>query len=82
MHKDNIIKYKSNRYSVPLGTYKPHGENTVYVRIEEDEIIIEKTPGGVPIATHPLSRGKGQLIKNTHHSSDRSKGIGAYMECQ
>ncbi|MGJ9386195.1 IS21 family transposase [Salipaludibacillus sp. CF4.18] len=79
VHKDNIIKYKSNRYSVPLGTYRPQGENTAYVRIEEEELIIEKTPGGVPIATHPLSRGKGQLIKNTHHSRDKSKGIQAYM---
>jgi transposase len=80
VHKDNIIKYESNRYSVPLGTYKPHGDNKVYVRIEEEELIIEKTPGGVPLAIHSLSRGKGLLIKNTHHSRDRSKGIQAYME--
>ncbi|WP_228409561.1 Mu transposase domain-containing protein [Radiobacillus deserti] len=63
VHKDNIIKYQSNRYSVPLGTYKPQGDNTVYIRIEEEELIIEKTPRGVSLATHPLSRGKGQLIK-------------------
>ena len=44
VHKDNIIKYQSNRYSVPLGTYKPQGDNTVHVRIEKDELIIEKTP--------------------------------------
>lgn len=25
VHKDNIIKYKSNRYSLPLGTYRPIG---------------------------------------------------------
>lgn len=31
VHKDNIIKFRSNRYSVPLGTYKPFGDNTVYV---------------------------------------------------
>ncbi len=80
VHKDNIIKYKSNRYSVPIGTYKPQGDNTVYIRIEEEELIIEKTPEGVPIATHSLCIGKGQLIKNTHHSRDRSKGIPAYME--
>ena len=80
VHKDNIIKYKSNRYSVPIGTYKPQSDNTVYIRIEEEELIIEKTPGGVQIAIHPLFRGKGQLIKNTHHSRDRSKGIPAYMD--
>ncbi|GAA0305678.1 transposase [Gracilibacillus halotolerans] len=79
VHKDNIIKYKSNRYSVPLGTYRPHGDNTVYIRAGEDELIIEKTPGGVPIATHPISRGKGQLIKNSDHTRDKSKGIKEYM---
>ncbi|MFD1708558.1 hypothetical protein ACFSCZ_17945 [Siminovitchia sediminis] len=80
VHKDNIIKYQSNRYSVPLGTYEPHGDNIVHVRIEEDELIIEKTPEGELLAVHPLSKGKGQLIKNAHHSRDRSKGIQAYMD--
>lgn len=80
VHKDNIIKYQSNRYSVPLGTHKPQGDNTVYVRTERDELIIEKTPGGVTLAIHPLSRGKGQLIKNRDHSRDRSTGIKAFIE--
>ena len=77
VHKNNIIKYQSNRYSVPLGTYHPHGDNTVYLRIDKDELIIEKAPGD-PLAIHALSKGKGQLIKNTHHSRDRTKGIQAY----
>ncbi|ALX47624.1 IS21 family transposase [Lentibacillus amyloliquefaciens] len=80
VHKDNIIKYQSNRYSVPLGTYQPHGDNTVYLRTAENKLIIEKTPGGAPIATHPLSLGKGQLVKNNNHFRDRSKGIKAYMD--
>lgn len=79
VHKDNIIKYKSNRYSVPLGTYKPYGENKVYLRLENDELIIEK-PDSVAIATHTLSKGVGKLIKNRDHSRDRTKGIQAYME--
>lgn len=80
VHKDNIIKFQSNRYSVPLGTYKPSGENKVFVKIENEELIIEKSPQGDRIAVHPLSHGKGQLIKNTHHSRERSKGIKEYME--
>ncbi|MFD1608819.1 IS21 family transposase [Oceanobacillus luteolus] len=80
VHKDNIIKYKSNRYSVPLGTYKPHGDNTVYIRIEQEKLIIQKTPEGVTVATHPLSTGVGQLIKNSDHTRDKSKGIKAYMD--
>lgn len=80
VHKDNIVKFCSNRYSVPLGTYKPHGENMVYVRVEDDQLMIEKTPQGEVLAIHPISSGKGQLIKNTNHSRDRSKGIHEYME--
>ncbi|MFS0577534.1 IS21 family transposase [Sporosarcina sp. 179-K 3D1 HS] len=80
VHKDNIIKFQANRYSVPLGTYKPNGDNTVHIRIVEDQLIIEKNPGEEPLAVHPLSKGKGQLIKNTDHGRDRSKGIQAYIE--
>ncbi|PIC62569.1 IS21 family transposase [Sporosarcina sp. P13] len=80
VHKDNIIKFQSNRYSVPLGTYTPHGDNTVHVRIDDDKLVIEKVPGTEALAIHPLSKGKGQLIKSKHHSRDRSKGIQAYMD--
>ncbi|MCK0473918.1 IS21 family transposase [Halalkalibacter sp. APA_J-10(15)] len=80
VHKDNIIKFQSNRYSLPLGTYKPQGDNTVYIQIDKEELIIEKTPGGKRLAPHLLSRGKGQLIKNSDHSRDKSKGIQTYME--
>lgn len=80
MHKDNIIKFQSNRYSVPLGTYKPNGDNTVRIRIVEDQLIIKKNHGEEPLAVHRLSKGKGQLIKNANHGRDRLKGIAAYME--
>ncbi|SDI43338.1 Transposase [Alteribacillus persepolensis] len=80
VHKDNIIKFRSNRYSVPLGTYQPQEDNVVYVRIENEHVIIEKHQGDKPLAIHPLSRGKGQLIKNNNHSRDRSRGIQEYME--
>lgn len=75
VHKDNIIKLYANRYSVPLGTYHTQGDNTVYVEIVEHQVFIRKTPVGEPIAVHPFSYGKGQLIKNTNHARDRSKGI-------
>lgn len=80
VHKDNIIKYKSNRYSLPLGTYRPRGDNTVYIEIQEEELIIRRDPNGEVLARHSLSHGKGQLIKNTQHTRDRSKGIQAYKE--
>lgn len=80
VHKDNVIKFKSNRYTVPLGTYTPFGENLVSVKIQDNQLIISLPSGGEPIAVHPLESGKGKLIKNTHHSRDRSQGIADYME--
>lgn len=80
VHKDNIIKYLSNRYSVPLGTYQSGGENEVLVMIEEDQLIIRKERKGAPLAVHPLAAGKGQLVKNSHHTRDRTQGIPAYKQ--
>lgn len=80
VHKDNIIKYKSNRYSVPLGTYRPKGDNTVYLDIQGDELIIRSDLQGEILARHPICHGKGELIKNTQHTRDRTKGIQAYKE--
>ncbi|MDQ0342540.1 hypothetical protein J2S14_001352 [Lederbergia wuyishanensis] len=79
-NKDNIIKFQSNRYSVPLGTYRPNGDNTVPTRIAGEELIIERIPGEEPLAVHRLSEAKGQLIKNIHHSRGRTKGIPTYMD--
>lgn len=80
VHKDNIIKYKSNRYSLPLGTYRPRGDNTVYLEIQGKELIIRADLQGEILARHPICHGKGELIKNTQHTRDRSKGIQAYKE--
>lgn len=77
---DNVIKYKSNRYSVPLGTYRRNGDNKVFIEIKEKELIIKKQSQGEILARHILSIGKGELIKNRQHSRDRSKGIQAYKE--
>ncbi|MFB9985909.1 IS21 family transposase, partial [Bacillus benzoevorans] len=77
---DNVIKYKSNRYSVPLGTYRPKGDNKVFIEIKEEQLIIRSAPQGDILARHKLSSGKGELIKDRQHSRDRSKGIQAYME--
>lgn len=77
IHKDSVIKYKSNRYSLPIGTYRLRGNNTVYIQVREMELIIRATPEGDVLAKHILCLGTGQLIKNRHHSRDRSKGIRA-----
>lgn len=85
VNKDNTIIYKSNRYSVPIGTYKPKGHNTVFIDIKEETddkimLIVLADNGNEVLAKHELSFGKGQLIKNKNHQRDRSKGIEAFKE--
>lgn len=77
--------YKSNRYSVPIGTHKPKGLNTVVIDIQEDDddrymLIIKTGNDGEVLARHELSTEKGLLIKNKNHQRDRSKGIQAFKE--
>ncbi|MFC4736271.1 IS21 family transposase [Bacillus daqingensis] len=80
VHKDNIIKYRSNRYSVPLGTYQPGGTNVVFITIEQDQLQIRQELNGELLAIHTITDGKGELIKNPHHARDRSLGIPAYKQ--
>lgn len=68
VRKDNTILYKSNRYSVPLGTYCPGrklaiNENQGILRIIDSET--EEL-----IADHATCYERGKLIKNRHHSRD------------
>jgi len=85
VNKDNTIIYKSNRYSVPIGTYRPKGLNTVAIELCTDEsnhkqLIIKRSHDGEVLAKHRLELSKGKLIKNRNHGRDRSKGIQAYKE--
>lgn len=78
IRKDNTIWYKSNRYSVPLGTF--HTTKQVYIEITDDNylLIIESTTGEF-IAKHQIESGKGNLIQDTNHTRDRTAGIDAYI---
>lgn len=79
VHKDNTIRYLSNRYSLPLGTYGTY--DTVCVKeTEEKELIIYHQHTGEIITKHAIPVGKGILVKNRKHSRDRTKGIPAYMK--
>lgn len=80
VHKDNIIKYQSNRYSVPVGTYNPKEENTVYLKVRDKQLFISKERDSEPIAVHPLCEGKGQLVKSTNHTRNYSVGIQEQLE--
>ena len=78
VRKDNTILYESNRYSVPLGTYRT--EKEVSLRVENDTLIIEPLFGDYEIAKHVISYGKGQLIKNTSHRRNTQPNIEALFE--
>lgn len=81
--KDNTIRFKSNRYSVPLGTYGSQAENQVFMEVKDGEagtLLIRKQPQGEVIAEHQISTVKGKLIKNRNHTRDRSKGIEEFKQ--
>jgi transposase len=65
---DNTIVYLSNRYSVPLGTYR--SARTVYLAVEGDHLRIMDAVGDM-IAEHKISTEKGKLIKLPAHRRDR-----------
>lgn len=78
VRKDNTIIYLSNRYSVPLGTYKKDKE--VYIETtDENRLIVREEKAGPVIADHKISHEKGKLIQDRQHKRDRNKGIPAYI---
>ena len=80
IRKDNTVRYKSNRYSVPLGTYKLGRDNTVYLEVSNDQLIIRQSLNGPVLASHKVDDRKGQLIQDRQHTRDRTQGINTYME--
>jgi len=79
VRKDNTIIFKSNRYSVPLGTYNK-GKEVYIEKPDDDHLNVLETPDGPIIAQHQISLDKGKLIQDRKHTRDRSKGIPAFMK--
>jgi transposase len=79
VHKDNTIRYHSNRYSLPLGTYNKY-EKVCIKESENKQLIIYIPVTGEIIAEHSIPEGKGRLIKDRKHSRDRTKGIDAFID--
>ena len=73
--KDNTVRYASNRYSVPIGTYNALPNNEVRIVIREKNMVVSHPIDGTTIAEHPISNEKGKLIQNRNHLRDRSKQI-------
>ena len=74
VRKDNTVLYKSNRYRVPVGTYRKG--RRVYVVVEGDDITITDAESGVLYARHPICHGKGELVgESTRKNRDKSKTL-------
>lgn len=67
IHKDNVIRFEGNRYSVPLGTFQSGVENIAYVSVTEASLSIFLHPNGGAIAVHKLSEEKGQVVTDPRH---------------
>jgi len=78
VRKDNTISYKSNFYSLPLGTYKGRG-STVSMKLAEGYIIFSDL-NEKEICRHLVAAGQGMKIKNNDHARDKSRAINALIE--
>ena len=73
VRKTNTIAYKSNFYTVPMGTYT--GQGTRLMVKEKGGAIEIYDINKKLICTHQLSSGKGKTISNTNHRRDTSKSL-------
>lgn len=73
VNKDNTVRYASNRYSVPLGSYTKYSEVNLLPDGQILKILAPHT--GEILAEHPISLEKGKLIKNVNHGRDRSTSL-------
>ena len=70
--KTGLICFRSNKYSVPMA-YQSGRVNVLAAA--DGQLHIYAHPGGQPIASHPLSAGKGAIVKNTDHYRDKAQAI-------
>ena len=75
--KDNTISWKSNLYTLPIGSYKGQGTQ-VMVRDEQGDLIIADDQG-VEICRHKVCFEKGQIISNTDHKREKNGRIGELL---
>lgn len=69
--KTSLISWKTNKYSVPL----PYQSCSVLVESRDNTLFIYGIASGSQIATHDISMGKGQIVKNNNHYRDYKKKI-------
>ena len=73
IRKDNTLCFKSNFYSLPLGSYQ-NSESSILLETKQEKLFIY-TPDGELICTHNLSTQKGKTISNTDHKRKKSETL-------
>ena len=67
IHKDNVIRFNGNRYSVPLGTYRQGSSNLAYVEKDGEHLLIRLQQNGPLLAKHKVDLGRGLVISDPSH---------------
>lgn len=71
VRKDNTVAYRGNFYTLPLGTYQ--GRKTTVLLSETEGQLKLYAMDRALLATHQVSSGKGDLVRNNDHTRDKSK---------
>ncbi|MFL2118437.1 IS21 family transposase, partial [Marinilactibacillus psychrotolerans] len=71
--KDNTLQFQSNYYLVPIGTYQPRKTTKVRITTSDTHLYAYDMKSDRLIAQHPLTKGKGKLIKDSNHGREEDK---------
>ena len=77
VRKDNTVIFRSNRYSLPLGTFNT--QKIVDFEVVGEQLKIYTTTGDL-LAEHLLCQGKGKLIKADAHRYERDQKVRERLE--
>jgi len=77
VRKTNVVAYKSNFYTVPMGTFQ--GQDSKVIVKENNEILGIYDIHNTMICQHAISIDKGKTIRNTNHKRDTSKSLNEMM---
>ena len=78
VRKDNTISWKSNLYSLPLGTYKGPGTQVLVSSTKLELILLDQDKN--ELCRHQVSQLTGQKILKTDHGRDKRLVIAEMME--
>lgn len=73
VRKDNTINYRSNFYTLPLGTYQGP-ESWVFIKEDQDQLFLYTIENEL-LAIHSLCHQRGMVVRNTDHIRDKSQNI-------